>query len=119
MMLASVQDGTSPAMSCRKCVSIAWPWAVCMTSGWNCTPASPRETSSNAATGAPFVAAVTTKPGGGTVTASPWLIHTCWAAGNPRSSTPGSVTLSAVRPTSDPPVCATSPPSACVMAWKP
>ena len=62
---------------------------------------------------------MTVKPGGGTVTASPWLIHTCCVAGRPRSSTPGSVTVSAVRPNSEPPVCATSPPSASVIAWKP
>ena len=62
---------------------------------------------------------MTVNPGGGTVTASPWLIHTSCDAGSPRSSVPGSVTDSAVRPNSDPPVCATSPPSAWVIAWKP
>jgi hypothetical protein len=62
---------------------------------------------------------VIVKPGGATVTASPWLIQTCWVAGNPRSSTPGSTTVNTVRPNSEPPVCATSPDSACVIAWKP
>ncbi len=98
---------------------MACPCSECSTSGWNCTPASPRSTSSNAATGAPSVEADTVNPGGGVVTASPWLIHTCWAAGRPRSSTPGSETTSDARPNSEPPVCATSPPRAWAMAWKP
>ena len=39
MMFASVQVGGIFAMSCRNRCSIAWPCSVCMTSGWNCTPA--------------------------------------------------------------------------------
>ena len=62
--LAIVQVGSSPAMSNRKCSSTVWPCAVCRTSGWNCTPASLRSTSSNAATGAPVDVAVTVNPGG-------------------------------------------------------
>ncbi len=62
---------------------------------------------------------MTVKPGGALVTASPWLIQTCWLAGRSRSNVPGSVTASVVRPNSEVPVWATSPPSARVMAWKP
>ena len=71
---------------------------------------------SNAATGAPAVEAVTSNPGGGSWTASLWLIHTgCWA-GVPECSTPPSVVI-VVRPNSRPPVLATTPPSAFAMAW--
>ncbi len=63
--------------------------------------------------------AVTVKPGGATVQPSPWDIHTCWLAGSPSSSTPGSVTSSVVAPYSPPPVRATSPPRPAIMSWKP
>ena len=50
-MLTIVQVGRQPAISCRKCSSTSWPCSVCITSGCHCTPARPRSTSSNAATG--------------------------------------------------------------------
>ena len=97
-----------------------WPCSVWSTSGWNCTPASLRSTSSNAATAAPAVVAVTTKPSGAADTSSPWLIHTCWALGRSRNSTaPGAVTSRDVRPNSASPVRATVPPRAWAIAWKP
>ena len=98
---------------------MSWPNSECITSGWNCTPASPRAMSSNAAIGVPSVDARTSKPGGATVTASVWLIQTRCDSGRPRSSTPGSLTCSVVRPNSDRSVCATVPPSASAIAWKP
>ena len=119
MMFASVHDGRQPATSYRNRVRIAWPCSVCSTSGWNCTPASPRATSSNAAIGAPADPAVTVNPGGATVTASPWDIHTCCAGGQPAQQHARVGDGQRVRPNSEPPVCATSPPSACVIAWKP
>jgi len=65
------------------------------------------------------VRAVTAKPGGATVQPSPCDIHTCWVAGSPSRSTPGSVTSSVVAPYSPPPVRATSPPRPAIMSWKP
>ncbi len=101
-------------------MSIAWPCAVCATSGWNCTPARRPATSSNAATGAPGEPAVTMNPSGAAVTLSPWLIQTGSVAGRSRSSTPASAeTASGVPPNSRCPVCATVPPSACAIAWNP
>ena len=35
---AAVQSGRQPQMSSTKLCSIALPWGVCCTSGWNCTP---------------------------------------------------------------------------------
>ena len=88
MMLDGVQVGSIPAMPCRNRSRTRWPCSVCMTSGWNCTPARRPEASSKAATGARGLDAVTTKPSGATVTQSPWLIHTVCSAGNPASSCP-------------------------------
>ena len=119
MMLSSVQSGRTPAMSNRKCSSTAWPFSVCSTSGWNWTPARRRSRSSNAATGAPADEAVTANPGGGSVTPSPWLIHTDWVAGRSRSSVPPSLMVTWVRPNSRPPVWATRPPRVWAMDWKP
>jgi hypothetical protein len=99
---------------------MSWPLGVCPTSGWNCTPASPRSGASNAATGAPGELAVTVNPGGAALTASPWLIHTDGAAGRSRRMTPRSpLSRSGVPPNSRRPVCATSPPRARAIAWKP
>ena len=92
---------------------------MCSTSGWNCTPYSPRAVSSKDATGVAVVVEVTVKPGGASATASPCDIHTDCAAGSPDSSTPGSTTASAVRPYSAVPVRATVPPSEAAIAWKP
>jgi hypothetical protein len=117
--LLIVQVGSRPAMSNRKCSSTVCPCAVCRTSGWNCTPASRRSTSSNAATGAPVLVAVTVNPGGAALTASPWLIHTDCSGGSDPNSRPSVVTVSGVPPYSRSPVRATVPPRLCAMAWKP
>ena len=107
-------------MSKRKCSSTVWPCAVCRTSGWNCTPASLRSTSSNAATGAPVEVAVTVNPGGAALTASPWLIQTDCSTGSvAEQPRPPVVTVSGVPPYSRSPVCATVPPRLCAIAWKP
>ncbi|CAB4929632.1 unannotated protein [freshwater metagenome] len=106
-------------MSKRKCSSTVWPCAVCLTSGWNCTPASRRSTSSKAATGAPVEVAVTVNPGGAAETASPWLIQTDCSSGVSPNSRFAVVTVSGVPPYSRSPVCATVPPRDCAMAWKP
>ena len=98
--------------------STCWPCGEWPTSGWYCTPASRRSTSSNAATAARSDAAVTANPSGARTTESPWLIQTGCRAGSPSCSTPPS-TRSSVRPYSRVPSCATSPPSASAMAWKP
>ena len=93
---------------------------MCRTSGCHCTPYSLRSSSSNAATGAPGVDAVTRTPSGAAVTASPWLIQTDWLSGWPanRIDAP-SVTLMGVAPYSDRPVRCTVPPSARTIAWNP
>ena len=89
-MLTIVQVGRQPAMSRRKCSSTCWPCSVCSTSGCHWTPANPRPTSSNAATGVPDVDASTAKPDGAAVTESPWDIHTLCAVGIEASSVPDS-----------------------------
>jgi hypothetical protein len=75
---------------------------------------------SNAATGAPSVDAVTVKPAGAFATESPCDIHTLRAVGillkifeSPDFTDKG------VRPNSERPVFATSPPSAAAIAWNP
>ena len=75
--------------------------------------------SSNAATGARSLRAVTMNPSGATVTQSPWLIQTVCSEGSAASSVPGSITARSVAPNSRWPVCATSPPRARAMAWNP
>jgi hypothetical protein len=76
--------------------------------------------SSKAATGAPVVVAVTRMPGGASATASPWLIQTDCSSGWPVNNTdPSSVIVAGVEPYSPSPVCATRPPRAWTMAWKP
>ncbi len=117
-MDAIVHEGRRPAMSCRNRRSTSWPCGECATSGWYCTPASRRAVSSNAATGAPADPAVTVNPGGAAVTLSPCDIHTGCRAGRSACSTPPAAP-SSVRPNSRVPVCATSPPSAWAIAWKP
>ena len=107
MTLVIVHVGAIPATSYRKCSSTFCPCAVCSTSGWNCTPAKPRERSSNAAIGAPSLTAVTTNPSGAADTESPWLIHTDCSAGRPRNSAPSSTTVNTVPPNSASPVRAT------------
>ena len=118
MIDAVVQLPGMPAISCRNRSSTCWPCGEWPTSGWYCTPASRRSGSSNAATAARSDAAVTANPSGARTTESPWLIQTGCRAGRPSWSTPPS-TVSSVRPYSRVPSCATSPPSASAMAWKP
>src|SRR5262249_13247732 len=69
------QSPLAPQAS-RKFRSTVLPWAVCATSGWNWTPKSFRAGSAMAATGQFSVEPRATKPGGGFITVSPWLIHT-------------------------------------------
>ena len=76
--------------------------------------------SSNAATGAPAVDAVTVKPAGAADTESPCDIQTDCSAGQvgeqgARLARPAA----ACGRTRSGPVCATSPPSAWAIAWKP
>ncbi len=75
--------------------------------------------SSKAATGEPDDVARTSKPSGAACTESPWLIQVVWWSGVPASSTPASHTSTSVPPYSRWPVCATVPPRACAIAWKP
>ena len=59
-------------------------------------------------------------PAGASDTESPWLIHTDCSAGWPLKSVDEvSETLAGVAPYSRSPVCATVPPSAWAIAWKP
>ncbi len=113
-----VQPGAMSATSCRKRRSTSWPCGECPTSGWYCTPARRRTGSSNAATAARSDEAVTVKPSGARTTESPWLIHTGCRSGSPLCNAPAQ-TVSSVRPYSRVPSGATSPPSACAIAWNP
>ena len=118
-MLSIVQVWRAPAMWCRKCSSTFWPCSECSTSGCHWTPASPRPTSSKAATGVSAVEASTVKPSGAWATESPWDIQTLCSAGMPSSRVPGSETATGVRPYSRAPVWATSPPRPLAISWKP
>ncbi len=120
MMPRMVQSGRQPAAA-RNRRSTSVPAGVCTTSGWNCTPYSPRPASCTAATGEAAVRAVTAKPGGACVQVSPCDIHTCCGEGSPSSSVspgPGS-TLSAVPPYSPTGVRVTMPPSSETISWNP
>ena len=86
MIDSMVQPPLQPARSWRNRCSTAIPCGVCTTSGCHCTPQILRSRHSSAATGASGVLAVAVKPGGGTVTASKWLIHTSCSWGRPSSS---------------------------------
>ncbi len=81
MIDTCVHAGRQPHTSMRKWSKTSLPRSVCTTSGWNCRPKSRRSGSCMAATGAPGVVAVATKPSGTAVMASPWLIHTVECAG--------------------------------------
>ena len=111
-MLCVVHDGLHPAMLISQFFKIAWPCSECRTSGWNCTPASFPDASSNAAIGVSEVDAVTLKPHGTSETASPCDIQTDCAAGRPANILEPAFTARGVRPNSDLPVCATTPASA-------
>ena len=111
MMDTLVQFGRQPHTSSRKRSKISEPRSVCTTSGWNCTPKMRRSASCRAATGAPGLVAVATKPAGGSVMASPWLIQTCEVAGQSTHSGEAPVSERLVRPYSPWPVRDTVPPS--------
>ncbi len=101
MMLAAVHSVWQPQMSTTKRRSMASPEAVCVTSGWNCTPYQRRASSPMAMIGTPSVRAVTLKPSGSTVTRSPWLIQTSSLGGEPALSfNPSSSDDSAITSTS-------------------
>ena len=74
---------------------------------------------SNAATGVATVEASTSKPSGACCTESPWDIHTRCSPGMSPSRVPRLVTWTGVRPNSEMPVRATSPPIFRAIAWKP
>ena len=118
--LAIVQVGSRPAMSNRKCSSTVCPCAVCRTSGWNCTPASLRSTSSNAATGRAGRGGGDGEPGRRRARRRPRGSSrpTARPAAR-RTAGPPVVTVSGVPPYSRSPVWATVPPRLCAMAWKP
>ena len=101
----------------------SWPWGVCDTSGWYCTPQMRRSGDSSAATGASAVKAVAVNPGGAWVMASKWLIHTVWSVGcwasRPEPTSASSATWRIVRPYSPRPPRATSPPSCWATSWAP
>ncbi len=122
MMDRIVHSRRQPAAS-RNRRSTAMPCSVCMTSGWNCTPYSPRPRSSMAATAVTAVPAVTVKPGGAATAQSPCDIHTCCGLGSPVSSVaaaPGGASRSSrVAPYSPIPVLATAPPRPDTMSWNP
>jgi hypothetical protein len=63
---------------------------------------------------------VTVKPSGARATESPCDIQTGSGDASPaRTVEPDGWIVSSVRPNSDSPVRATSPPSACAIAWNP
>ena len=64
--------------------------------------------------------AVTAKPSGACVTASPWDIHTtCSRSWSANSTESASTESRRVEPYSRVPVWATVPPRACAIDWKP
>ena len=119
-MLTIVQVGRQPAMSCRKCSSTVWPCSVCMHLG---VPLHAGEAALDVLEGGHRRARRsrrrTVKPAGAPTTESPWLIQTLW----PRAPRPAACRLlehaTGVRPYSERPVRATSPPRAWAMTWKP
>src|SRR4051812_31425579 len=120
MTLPVVQSGSMPAPRMRKLTSTCCPNVECRTSGCHCRPNSRRSRCSNAATGVPGVPATTVNPSGAASTLSPWLIHTDCCVGWPCNRTDSSGRASTdVPPYSRKPVWATSPPSACAIAWNP
>ena len=92
MMLAEVQVGSMPAMSCRNRSSIRCPCGVCATSGWNCTPGPPvRRRPRTRPPGARALRAVTVKPVGRHASRSRrGSSRRSARAGSPPSSTPPS-----------------------------
>ncbi|CAM5400934.1 hypothetical protein SALBM135S_04795 [Streptomyces alboniger] len=92
----------------------------CITSGWYCTPYSFFSSSSKAATGTTSVDAVTVKPSGAALHASPCDIHTGCSAGVPSKRVESALeTESGVRPYSRAPVLSTVPPRVVAISWKP
>jgi hypothetical protein len=109
MMCSGVQSRDTP-VAARKRSRRARPLGVWRTSGWNCRPKRAARTSSIAAIGVSSVAAVTTKPGGGVVTLSPWLIHATNSPSTPSNRLPP-YELKTALPYSRLSARATSPPS--------
>ena len=95
------------------------PCSVCMTSGWNWTPNSWLRASSMAATGVPWVRAVTVKPGGAAVAVSPCDIQTRCCLGVPVRRVPRASVWRVVAPYSAAPVRSTVPPRPDTISWKP
>jgi hypothetical protein len=121
MIEVMVQVGRAPARWCRNWRITCWPWGVCDTSGWYCTPQMRRSGDSSAATGAPAEVAVATNPSGTRVMPSKWLIHTVCSSGCSASNPPAGlpVTRRTVRPYSPFPPRETSPPNCWAMSWAP
>jgi hypothetical protein len=65
---------------------IRWPYSLCVTSGWNCTPNIPSAGFPIAATAQSSVEPSTWKPLGSSSTESPWLTHTELDVGMPSKS---------------------------------
>ena len=111
-MLTIVQVGRQPAIRSRKCSSTCWPCSVCITSGCHCTPAKRRgrvlERGDRGGRGlGEDVEALAGRAGRS-------RRGTSRPGGSPGSSArrvPGAVTRTGVRPNSETPVWATSPPS--------
>ena len=78
-----------------------------------------RSSSPKAATGEPSLRARTSKPGGASVIASPWLIHTALVAGQSVNSGEDETRETSVRPYSPMGVRATVPPSCWAVSCAP
>ena len=112
--------GEHPARSWRNVRSTAMPCGEWTTSGWNCTPQIRRLSFSSTATGASGVLAVARKPGGASVTASKWLIHTSCDSGTSMCSTDDvAVRVRWARPYSPRMPRPTVPPSCCAISCAP
>ena len=92
-----VQDGWQRQTPKRKLRKTSRPLGVCTTSGWNWMPKMPWP-SVNAATGELPLLASIWKPGGISLTWSPWLIQTGSSPCRPRKSAFGSRTESSAGP---------------------
>ncbi len=116
----AVQVGSQPHTRKTKLPIMSAPRTVCATSRWNCTPYTGRSSATKAAHGSPSVVARRRKPGGGSTTWSPWLIHTCVRspAAKPAKIPSGSSTVTCARPYSRRPR-STTPPSRWVMSCIP
>ena len=116
---AIVQSPAHPQMSRAKFRRSAVPCVVCTTSGWNRTPCRERSGSAMTATGAFGLVPRTANPGGGAVTRSPWLAHTCSVSGRPRSRRLSPRVVTVAWPYSRSGAADTTPPSAAAMDCMP